>query len=65
MTDTYTIGSGILPDWVKDKLLPYRKMNGTVGHEFRGRYRTFYLVVGDRLILSEGKIKVKQRKEKV
>ena len=63
-TQKYTLGSGTLPDWLKDKLLPYQKMNGTVGYEFRGKYRTFYLVAGDKLVLSEGKIKVKQRKEK-
>ena len=62
MTDTYTIGSGIPPGWLKDKLFPYRKMDGAVGYEFHGAYRTFYLVTGDRLILSEGKIKVKQRR---
>ncbi len=50
------------PDWLKNKLLPYRKMNGTVGYEFHGKYRTFYLVAGDRLVLSEGKIKVKRER---
>lgn len=62
MTDTYTIGSGTPPDWLKDKLLPYRKMNGSVGYEFHGVYRTFYLVAGDELVLRNGKIDVKQRK---
>ncbi len=61
-SDTYTIGSGIPHNWLKDKFLPYRKMNGTVGYEFHGKYRTFYLVAGDRLVLSEGKIKVKRER---
>lgn len=62
MTDTYIIGSGIPPDWVKDKLLPYRKMDGSIGYEFHGVYAIFNLMVGDRLILRDGKIKVKQRR---
>ena len=62
MSDTYTIGSGTLPDWLKNKLLPYQRMNGSVGYEFHGAYRTFYLVAGDKLVLSEGKVKVRQRR---
>lgn len=61
--DTYTLGSGTPPDWLKNKLLPYQKMNGTVGYEFHGVYRTFYLVAGDELVLrNDRKIDVKQRK---
>ncbi len=61
VNDTYTIGSGTPPDWLIDKLLPYQKMDGTVGYEFHGKYRTFFLVAGDKLIFSNGRINVKQK----
>ncbi len=62
--EEYIIGSGIPPDWLKNKLIPYRKMEGTVGYEFQGTFRIFCLSAGDKLVRNGRRIDVKQRKGK-
>lgn len=58
----YTIGKGRAPSWCSALLTPYRKLNGTIGYEYRGHYMDFDLNIGDKLILNEhGRITVVRR----
>ena len=49
----YIIGNGRAPSWCSAHLTPYRKLDGTVGYEYRGRNMDFELDIGDRLIMNE------------
>ena len=59
--DQYIIGFQPVPDWCIDKLMPYQKMNGSIGYLFYGDKRSFELNKGDRLIRRNDKIKIKRK----
>ena len=59
--DCYVIGTGRSPEWCRNYLMPFRKMNGSTGWEFHGKRTVFILKAGDELIRSEGKIIVKEK----
>ena len=48
--EEYIIGTSPLPKWVQGRLLPFKKMDGSIGYEWRGYLRTYDLDVGDKLI---------------
>ena len=48
--EEYIIGTSQLPKWVQGRLLPFKKMDGSTGYEWRGYLRTYDLDVGDKLI---------------
>lgn len=48
--EEYIIGTSPLPKWVQGRLLPFKKMDGSSGYEWRGYLRTYDLDVGDKLI---------------
>jgi hypothetical protein len=41
--------------------MAYKKMDGTTGYLFYGKWRDFELVKGDILLMDDGKIKVRKR----
>ena len=51
--EQYIIGDRNPPFWCKERITPYKKMNGTIGYEFYGRDGTLALNKGDRLFRSE------------
>lgn len=48
--EEYIIGTSPMPKWVQGRLLPFKKMDGSTGYEWRGYLRTCDLDVGDKLI---------------
>lgn len=50
IAEEYVIGTSPMPWWVRGKLLPFKKMDGSVGYEWRGHLRTYDLNIGDSLI---------------
>ena len=61
----YIIGKGRAPSWCSSLLMPFQKLNGRIGCEFRGADKNFDLNIGDKLVRDEhGKIRVvRQRGE--
>lgn len=57
----YIIGSGPMPHWCRDLLMPFRKFGGKTGYEFHGTTRSYDLEIGDKLILRKGKINIWRR----
>lgn len=60
-TERYVIGSGRPPEWCRNFLMSYRKMDGTTGWEFHAKWTTFILKVGDVLERHDGRILVKEK----
>ena len=57
----WTYGSGPAPDWLKDRLRLFQKLDGGVGLEVCGRLRDFVVDKGDTVILkSSGYVAVKR-----
>ena len=50
IAEEYIIGTSPMPWWVHGRLLPFKKMDGSTGYEWRGHLRTYDLDVGDKLI---------------
>jgi hypothetical protein len=63
MKDEYVVGSGKPPSWLKNKIMPYRKMDGTTGFEFHGRQRTYVLYCGNKLVRNGSRIGIKRCKK--
>lgn len=59
--DQYILGCQPVPDWCKDKLMPYQKLDGSVGFLFYGSRKDFEMNVGDRLIKQGERIKVRRK----
>lgn len=59
----YVLGSKNVPYWRKDKIAPYRKLDGSTGYEFRGEEKDFELAKGDRLLLHKGLILVRRKEQ--
>ena len=64
MADVYVIGNGPAPKWCAGLLAPYQRPDGELGYEFRGWTKNFDLCIGDTLIKSGSKIKVKRAGDK-
>lgn len=62
--ETYIIGASPVPEWLEDKLTPYKKMDGSCGVELYGSQRIFTLNIGDKLVKwDNGYIEIKKKKE--
>lgn len=46
----YIMGNGNMPDWVANKVMAYRKMDGSTGYEFRGMANIYEIHIGDKII---------------
>ena len=60
-TEIYVIGSEDIPYWAYAKIMPYRKMNGSIGYEFRGKFINMCLNAGDELIKCGNRIEIKRK----
>lgn len=60
----YIIGTKPVPSWCADKLMPYKKMDGSCGVEFHGVQMDIDLIIGDVLIYENGKIDFKKNERK-
>lgn len=57
----WIVGSGPAPDWLKDRLRLFHKLDGGVGLEVCGRLRDFVVDKGDTVMLkSSGYVAVKR-----
>ena len=56
----YIVGSGPPPEWCRHRMMAYQKKDGSIGFEFFGYIRTYTLSRGDKLILRNGKIKIRR-----
>lgn len=56
----YILGTQPVPGWCRNYIMPYRKLDGSVGYEFYGYSATFYLEAGDKLIRQDGRIHVEE-----
>ena len=64
IAEEYTVGASPLPHWLRGRLLPFKKMDGSVGYEYRGAVRIYDLDIGDTLIRYGGQVYVnKQRRD--
>ena len=63
IAEEYIIGTSPMPRWLRGRLLPFKKMDGSVGYEYRGYMRTYDLDVGDTLIRYGGKVYVSKKWE--
>ena len=52
-----------MPRWLRGRLLPFKKMDGSVGYEYRGYMRTYDLNIGDKLIRYGGQVYVSKKWE--
>lgn len=57
----YTLGTIPVPGWCRNYIMPYRKLDGSIGYEFYGYSATFFLKAGDKLIKADGRIKVEEK----
>ena len=57
----YILGTKPVPDWCRNYIMPYRKLDGSVGYEFYGYSATFFLKAGDKLIKTDDRIKVEEK----
>jgi len=57
----YIIGSKDVPLWCKNKITPFKRMDGSVGYEFRGTEKDYDLAKGDRLVLHKGQIHIRRK----
>ena len=55
------LGSGNIPEWCRNKIMPFEKMNGGVGYEFHGAERDYILYKGDTLVKKGGRILIKRK----
>lgn len=62
MIDTYVLGTEPVPDWISNRLMPYKKPDGATGYEFHGYLRDYELEPGDVLEKKDRKIYVLRRK---
>lgn len=63
MDDTYIIGTVPVPDWCRDRIMPYRKINGKIGYEYYGNRVTYNMSTGEKLKLRGGNIYVIQKRD--
>lgn len=59
----YILGTKPVPGWCRNYIMPYRKLDGSVGYEFYGYSATFYLKAGDKLIKQDGRIHVEENND--
>lgn len=57
----YKIGSSEIPEWLKNRLMPYQKMNGSIGCVFIGTRRDFELNVGDVIMKIGERIEIRKK----
>ena len=58
--EKYIIGTKPIPEWCYEKLMPFRKWDGTTGIEFYGERKTISLDIGDILIKQGKYIKIER-----
>ena len=63
IAEEYIIGTSPMPRWLRGRLLPFKKMDGSVGYEYRGYMRTYDLNIGDKLIRYGGQVYVSKKWE--
>lgn len=63
MDDTYTIGTVPVPDWCRNRIMPYRKINGKIGYEYYGNRATYNMIPGEKLELRGRNIYVIQKRD--
>lgn len=63
----YVVGTSPVPTWLRGRILPYKKMNGEVGYEYRYRKGHMFfaeeLELGDTIVTYGGDVYI-QRKNK-
>ena len=64
--EEYIIGTKPVPKWLRGRIMPYKKMNGEVGYEYKYRKGQVFVMVelnpGDSILHYGGKTYI-QRKE--
>lgn len=62
----YIVGTSPVPAWVRGRLMPYKKMNGETGYEYKYRRGMVFVVeelnIGDSIVVYGGDTYI-QRKE--
>ena len=63
----YVVGTSPVPKWLRGRIMPYKKMNGETGYEYKHRKGQFFvydeLEAGDSIVQYGGNTYI-QRKEK-
>ena len=59
--NAYIIGKGKAPTWCADQLMPYLKMDGSIGCEYHGRIQIHELIPGDTLIRHGTRVDVRRK----
>lgn len=60
--DQYIIGEPDVPYWCKNRIMLYRRADGSTGYEFHGSKRILRLRVGD-ILLRDSKQKIIVKKK--
>ena len=47
--ESYVIGDKYVPYWCRNRIMPYKKLDGTTGYEYHGKGEVLKLEKGDRL----------------
>lgn len=64
-TKKYIIGQKQAPEWLRNRLMMYRKFDGSTGYEIYCNGRAYDLIKGDRVMkLKNGKFKIIPTKRK-
>ena len=63
MDDTYIIGTVPVPKWCRHRIMPYKKIDGTVGYEYYSNRKTYDMQTGERLELRGKNIYVIQKRD--
>lgn len=62
----YIVGTSPVPAWLRGRLMPYKKMNGETGYEYKYRRGQVFVVeelnIGDSIVVYGGDTYI-QRKE--
>lgn len=59
--ERYVIGTSPVPEWLKNRLMPYLRYDGETGYEFIGRIKNFELQAGDTLVQNGNRIDIERK----
>jgi hypothetical protein len=62
LMESYTIGDKYVPYWCRNRIMQYKRLNGTTGYEFHGKGEALWLEKGDTLCRGHNKAVIMKKK---
>ena len=67
MYQEYIVGTSPVPKWLRGRILPYKKLNGDTGYEYKHRRGQFFVMYeldsGDSIVRYGDDIYIQRKKE--